>query len=202
MKIELFITRPDISNSVILIDGVKQFHRPETALETWVESVEVELDKAGCSEVMALLNFNREPESKPLLFSKDMGLLDSPAPRLIAEYGFVLCRRSDEDNRWDSEMEIGIPGLRAILALILWDELPTEKRFTPEVFGGRKCLICGRTNYGQSIGFANMSGHEMFSFTPHCEWPDCFSHRLQKFVNSAYNPDFTAHNERFRASRN
>lgn len=201
MKIDLLITQPEVAQSVIMIDGSKHFLCLSQHLQTFLANVADELDRTGFSEATALLEFDRTPQSRPLLWSQS--LKDSACHSDIATFDFILCR-SVTDNKWHSEVGSMMYTLQAFLALILWAELPISERFAPGHFGERSeriCLVCGQKNKGSYHGRANMGGGDIYGFPDYCEWPDCFSHSLERDVNPGYKPDFTAHDRHMEYER-
>lgn len=195
MKIDLLVTQPHVAQSVILIDGGRQFLCSSPFLQTFLANVADELNQAGFSEATAMLEFDRTLQSRPLLWSQS--LKDSADNSDIATFKFVLCR-SVIDNKWHSEACPAIHSLRSFLALILWAELPIPERFAEKQYGERKCLVCGQKNIGSYRGMRDIHGNDAYGFPTYCEWPDCFSHSLERDVNPGYKPDFTAHEKRLR----
>ncbi|GEM_PF-6991093 len=194
MQLNIIVAEP-VGQSIVLTGGNKQISCASQSLGTWVANIAGSLGAAGISEVIALLDFNRTQQSPPLLDKQGMNLRELPLSREIATFKSVLCH-STIDGKWRPGELVKCDNLQDFLAILLWDELPISKRFTPEHYGDRDCLICGRTNRGEYMGIANMSQTDIYDFPSHCEWPDCFSHFLENQANMAYRPDFTAHNKR------
>lgn len=199
MKIDLFITEPAVTQSVILIDGKKQFFCLSQSLQTWlanIAKVAAGSHMDSFSEATALLNFDRTPESRPLLFSQT--LKESAEQHEIATFDFILCR-SNIDHKWHKEEWPVFQSLKNFMALVLWSELPTHERFTEEKEGVSHCLVCGRENELEHYGTANMAGTEMYGSPKYCEWPNCFSHFLELETRQGFTrPDFTDHEKRIR----
>lgn len=202
MRIDLFVVYP-LGQSLILLGGEKSPAFRTPAMREWQVNVIRELDGESISEVIAFLRFSRRAGSRPLLENPRQGLGDGPQPEDIATFD-TLMGRSRLDAKWHplTDQRGFCCSLRVFLALILWQETGVNEWFKEGPFDGtRYCLICGRENVGEYRGRANMSGTKMYSFHPYCEWPDCYSHRLNREMIPSYSPDFSAHERRLAEER-
>lgn len=186
LKVRLLIAGPDpVRDSLLFInDELKTFpDEKQRGLKEKLDALFATLHNTGVVEVIAYgkSNWNAHQKTVDTILSID------PLRLLFADEWIAPVDSSELATRG-----------REVVTLIAWLSSECFERLTAT---SRRCVICGSTQHGNIMGYANLSG------TPYVHWvscyclnPECLSHTIEKMIDPDYEIPKEAFEERGRKS--